>query len=122
MVLILLEQGAPVGMQHRVVLVPTSTSFSFTAQVIFILVMSNHVLIAPPPLPLNGGGDSHSDVFAHSLPRPKSCVGASLTEGERLIDGVADGSKLGALLTEGRTLGPDEGCWDGFELGFNEGS
>ena len=106
-------------MQHRVVLVPTS--FAFTAQVMFILVMSNHASIVLPSFPLNGGGASHSDAFEQILPIPKSCVGASLTEGERLIDGVADGSKLGALLTEGRTLGPDEGCWDGFELGIKEG-
>lgn len=106
-------------MQHRVVFVPMS--FAFTAQVMFMLVMFNHVLIASPSLPPNGGGASHSDAFEHCLPRPKSCVGASLIEGERLTDGVADGPKLGPLLTEGRTLGPDEGCWDGFELGIKEG-
>ena len=69
--------------------------------------MFSQSLISPPSVPPNGGGASHWAALEHSLPRPKSCVGAALTDGER--------------LTDGRTLGPDEGCWDGCELGTDEG-
>ena len=73
-----------------------------------MLVMFSQSLISPPSVPPNGGGASHWAALEHSLPRPKSCVGAALTDGER--------------LTDGRTLGPDEGCWDGCELGTDDGS
>ena len=68
--------------------------------------MFSQSLISPPSVPPNGGGASHWAALEHSLPRPKSCVGAALTDGER--------------LTDGRTLGPDEGCWDdeGVSLGI----